>query len=158
MVPAGSKAHLSHLVKYRGTTEKNLPLQLCPISLLLAKMSTGGQTAVVSDRSPPILMTGQGGSPLLPALRYSGMCSLRPSGASSSRWLTSALCCQPSGTASSLCVSLFLPCMNDISHWEKICFWVRTLRMFTGSLDDNHAMQVNSFSVYRAGKEQRLWP
>lgn len=59
-------------------------------------------------------------------------------------------------TASSLCVSLmFLPCMNDISHWEKICFWVRALRMFTGSLDDNHVPQVNSFSVYRAGKEQR---
>jgi len=38
---------------------------------------------------------------------------------------------------------------------KKICFWVRTLRMFTGSLDDNHVLQVNRFSVYRAGKEQQ---
>lgn len=51
---------------------------------------------------------------------------------------------------------MFLPCMNDISHWENICFLVRTLGMLTGSLDDNHVLRVNSFSEYIAGKELRL--
>lgn len=60
-------------------------------------------------------------------------------------------------SASSLCASLmFLPCMNDISHWENICFLVRTLGMLTGSSDDNHVLQVNSFSECTAGKELRL--
>lgn len=51
---------------------------------------------------------------------------------------------------------MFLPCMNDISHWENICFLVRTLGMLTGSSDDNHVLRVNSFSECTEGKELRL--